>query len=242
MLAIIGGSGFYNLGAKPETEHVFTPYGDATVIRVRMLKEEVLFLPRHGTMHHLPPHKINYKGNVYALKKLGATATFATYASGIISKAKYAVGDLVLLEDFIGFNAPITFFDDFSSGIRHADFTEPFSKRMKEAVEETAMACRIKLKKGGIIATTIGPRFETKAEVAALAKIGANLVSMTNAYETTLMREAEIPFAAIAIGTNYATGIAKKQLNESEIMSEMTRAKGKINAIVSELAKGKYEV
>lgn len=235
MLGIIGGSGFYNLGKKIETEDVITPYGHAEVQRAKLARKEVLFIARHGKGHTIPPHKINYKANLYALKKLGVTVLFATYASGIISK--YKPGDMILVEDFIGLSTPITFFDDFTGGIKHIDFTDPFGKRWQQAVLRTAAIQKIKLKKGGIVATTYGPRYETKAEVKALKKLGANLINMTNAYETTLAHELEIPLAAIAIGTNYAAGIKKKALSSEEVLAGMSKAKPKINAIVQGLMK-----
>jgi 5'-methylthioadenosine phosphorylase len=235
MLAIIGGSGFYYLGSNLDREDVITPYGDASLYHVRMGRRELLFLPRHGQNHELPPHKINYRANIYALAKSGATAAFATYACGIISK--YKTGDLVVLKDFIGLNTPITFFDDFSAGIRHTDFTEPFDRELVEEVKGCASAVKVKLQDGGIAATTVGPRYETKAEIIALKRMGANLVGMTPAYETTLLKEMEIPFAAIAIGTNYACGISKKKITHAAVMTAMTSAKVKVNGIITELAK-----
>ncbi|MBI2080053.1 MTAP family purine nucleoside phosphorylase, partial [Candidatus Micrarchaeota archaeon] len=231
MLGIIGGSGVYYLGKLIEKEEVITPYGYATVHRCKLLKNEILFIPRHGEGHQFPPHNVNYRANVYALKKLGVTAAFATYASGVISG--YKVGDLILLYDFIGFSAPITFFDDFSGGIRHTDMTEPFE--LKDLVKQAAKIAKIKLRDNGIVATMHGPRFETKAEIQTLKKMGANLVNMTSAYEITLFKEMEIPFGAIAVGTNYASGNKKKNLSTSEVMEQMKKANGKISSIASEL-------
>jgi len=233
MLAVIGGSGFLGLGKTIEKLDIVTPYGLASVNKVKILDEELYFLPRHGETHSIPPHMINYKANISALRKLGVSAVFATYASGIISK--YKPGDLVLLEDFIGLDTPITFYDDFSSGIKHMDFTEPFDRRLKLRVLEIADSEKIKIKEGGIIVTTCGPRFETRAEIAALKKMGANLVNMTCGYEATLIREAEIPFAALAIGTNYACGISKKKLSHEEVTTGMEKAKGKIDGIIGGL-------
>ncbi len=234
MLAIIGGSGFYYLGKEVDKIPVITPYGNVEVIKAKLYsKDEVLFIPRHGEDHSIPPHKVNYRANIYALQKLGASAAFATYASGTITN--YKPGDLVLLEDFLGFNTPITFFDDFSAGLKHFDFTEPFDKDLQNAVLEIANSLRIKIKKGGVVATTTGPRFETKAEIKALKKLGANLVNMTSAYEITLFHEMEIPFAAMAVATNYACGISKKRLSTEEVMEQMNNAKPKINLIINGL-------
>lgn len=233
MLGIFGGSGLYGLGKKSSEEHVITPYGDALIYRYKIGKKEVIFIPRHGKGHSLPPHKINYKANVYAMKKLGINAGFAIYACGIISK--YKPGDLILLDDFIGIERPITFFDDFSSGIKHYDFSRPYNKELGARVKEAAAIHRIKLKNGGIVKTTPGPRFESKAEIKMYKKIGSNLVSMTNCYETILMKEMEIPFSGLGIGTNYACGVGKGSLSHEEVLELMEKKKEAINLIVKEL-------
>ncbi len=233
MLGIIGGSGFYELGKEIGSEEILTPYGDALIYRYKINKKEVVFLPRHGKKHSLPPHKINYKANIYALYKLGVNAVFATYATGIIKK--YKVGDLILLDDFIGLEKPITFFDDFSKGMKHVDFTNPFDKKLNEKLIKASAIHGIKLKCGGIVKTTPGPRFESRAEIKMYEKIGANLVSMTNCYETILLKEMEIPFCAIAIGTNYACGISKKPLTHSEVVENMMLKNKALKIIATEL-------
>jgi len=237
MLGIVGGSGFYFLKKnKGKTRNVKTPYGNVEVQVVKIGKKEVAFIPRHGKEHNLPPHKINYRANIYALKELGVTAVFATYAAGLISKV-YRPGDLILIEDFIGLFTPMTFYDDFSEGMRHMDFTYPYNKDLQMAVEARAKANKITLKRKGIIATMHGPRFETKAEIKALKKAGANLVSMTHAYEATLIGELEIPFVAIAIGTNYACGITKDKLSQEEVLEVFEKSKGQVVTLIDELIK-----
>jgi len=221
------------LGRVLERLDVVTPYGLATVNHVRILDEELYFIPRHGERHDLPPHMINYKANIYALKKLGTKAIFATYACGAISK--YKPGDLVMPDDFISFGPAVTFYDDFSAGIKHVDFTEPFDFRLCRRVMEIASAEKIPIKQGGVIATTSGPRYETRAEVAALERMGANLVSMTSGYEITLAHELEIPLAALAIITNHAAGKAKGPLRHEEFLTITEKAKDKIDGIVGGL-------
>lgn len=235
MLAIIGGSGFYYLGRNIEKIDVITPFGHATVHKAKLHNnEEVLFVPRHGDDHSIPPHRVNYRANIYAVRKLGARAAFSTYAAGIL--ANYKVGDLVMLEDFIGlFVKNQSFFNSFSSGMKHVDMNEPFDRKLQNAIMEITSANKIKIKRKGIIVTTQGPRFETKAEVAVLRKTGANLVNMTSAYEIALMKEAELPFAALAIATNYGAGLVKKPPNTEEVLEQTGKARDKINVIVNQL-------
>lgn len=236
MLAIIGGSGFYFLKKNAKTKEIKTPYGNVEVQIVKFGKKEVAFIPRHGKNHSLPPHKINYRANIYALKELGATAVLGTYAAGLISKV-YQPGDLILIEDFIGLFTPVTLYDDFSGGMKHIDFTEPYDKGLQIIVAARAKANKVKLKEKGVVATAPGPRFETKAEIKALRKMGANLVSMTHAYEATLIGELEIPFVAIAIGTNYACGITKEKLDQEDVLEVFEKSKEQVITLIDELIK-----
>lgn len=235
MLAIIGGSGFYGFGNRKNSEmiDVTTPYGIATIEKIKIFKSTILFLARHGKDHRYPPHRVNYRANIYALKKMGATAVFATNACGVL--AKYKPGDIVMMEDFIGLWSPATFYDDFSAGMRHTDFTEPYDKELQNMIFACAKYNKIRIKKDGIAVTTTGPRFETKSEVRYLKKTGANLVSMTASYEAILMKEMEIPFAALAICTNMATGLSRKPVNQEDVLETFTKTKEKINTLVQEL-------
>lgn len=234
MLAVIAGTGFYSLGKKLEELEVVTPFGVAGVQRVSLLEEEMLFIPRHGPGHTIPPHKINYRANVYALRKLGATGALTIHAAGIISKFRPA--DLVFIDDFISFWSPCTFYDSFAAGMTHANFSAPFSADMRKRLVEVSAAAKVKIKSGGIIATTPGPRYETRAEVKALKKLGANLVGMTAGYELALLGESEIDFAAIAVGTNYAAGISKKPVHSEGVMTAMRSAYGKLTTLIGGFA------
>jgi 5'-methylthioadenosine phosphorylase len=234
MLGVIGGSGFYSLGKRLGENDVLTPYGTAKLQMVSLGGEKMIFIPRHGVKHTIPPHRINYRANIAAMKKAGVTGVISVYASGVISK--YKPGDLVLVDDFIGLWTPATFYDDFGAGIKHKDFTEPCDREMGKRLMEVAAVGRVKLKTGGIIACTPGPRFETKAEIRLLKKAGANLVNMTAGYEMALLGEAEIDYAAVAVGTNYAAGISKKPLSAEETLEAMRTAYGKLMALVGNFA------
>ncbi len=234
MLGIIGGSGLYSIG-NAKTFNVKTPYGIVAVRKARMFDKDIVFIQRHGEGHTIPPHKVNYRANVYVLKKLGVTAVLGIYASGIISK--YKPGDLIVVDDFLGFWTPSTFFDDFKEGIKHVDFSQPYDRELKKLLLGVAKANKIKLRKGGIIATTRGPRFETKAEIKALRGMGANLVNMTHAYEAALLGELEIPYVAVAAGTNYACGISNKKLSAEEVIKNMQEMKGRIVLLINGLIK-----
>jgi 5'-methylthioadenosine phosphorylase len=231
MLAVLAGTGFYSLGRAVREVKVKTEHGTAAIQRVSLAGEELLFLPRHGKAHTIPPHRINYRANIAALGELGVSGAICVYACGIISK--YRPGDIVLAEDFMALWTPATFHDDFSGGMKHADFTMPFSTEMDEKIVEVASANSIPLKKGGIIAATSGPRFETKAEIRALKNMGANLVNMTAGNELALLGEAEIDHAAIAVGTNYAAGIGGGKLRAQDSVETMRGAYADLIALIS---------
>ncbi|NYZ77186.1 MTAP family purine nucleoside phosphorylase [Candidatus Micrarchaeota archaeon] len=238
MLGVIGGSGFYTLKGRIRESAVSTPYGNVIVEKAGIDGKEAVFIARHGKDHGLPPHKVNYRANVHAFKALGVDAVLGIYATGVISA--YKPGDLILVDDFIGLWTPATFFDDFKGGIKHVDFSQPYEKELQDTLTVIAKEKGITLKEGGIIATTIGPRFESKAEIRALKMMGANLVSMTHAYEATLIGELEVPYVAVAVGTNYACGITKKKLSTEEVIGHMAKATGKLQILVDGLVEELY--
>jgi len=233
MLAFIGGSGFYKLGKMIKEHKIETEYGSALLQENELLGQRVLFIPRHGPEHKLPPHRINYRANVAALKKLEVSGVLSVYATGGISD--YAPGDLVLVEDYLSFWIESTFYDDFSSGIKHVDQSNPFDTEMEKNMLEIAAVKGIEIKKGGIVATTPGPRFETKAEIRALKNVGANLVSMTLGRESPLLAEIEIPHSALVIVTNYACGISDKPLNEGEVLEMMEKKNAEVLSLLEGL-------
>jgi 5'-methylthioadenosine phosphorylase len=235
MIGVIGGTGIYSLEGMGKEERE-TPYGKIALYAGKIGGKPIAFIPRHGKEHGAPPHKVDYKANLWAMKEAGVEKIIAFYAAGIIEG--YVPGDIVLLDDFIGFFSPVTYHDEFKEGIVHADMGEPYSRELSAKVGTAAEQEGIVLKRGGIVATTHGPRFETKAEVGALAGMGANLVNMTSAYEATLAGELGIPLCGIAVATNYAAGVeGKLKLTHKEVLEKMGETNEKIKKIVDAFAK-----
>lgn len=227
--AVMGGSGFYKW-IEGNMLEVTTPYGKANVVVSNLDDAKIAFLARHEEKHTAPPHIVNYRANIFALNKLGYKNIFSTSAAGII--CGYKPGELVLVRDFLGFHlGPITFFDNFSSEIKHVDMSEPYSSELNSLLSRAAELEKIKLKDDGIIAATFGPRFETKTEINAFKKLGANLVSMTNAYEAILANELGMNYATVAIGTNYAAGISKKKLSIEEVFEMMEKKNAELKRL-----------
>jgi len=226
-ITIIGGTGI-ELSTHPalkniHDEVVTTRWGKALVTRACLDEQEIFFLHRHADpetgKRHIPPHKINYRANIAALRKLGTTAIFAATAVGGFH-ADWPSGTLVLLDQFIDAttNREKTFFDDYAV---HVDFTQPYCPRAQEYLRRAARELGYELKEGGTYICTEGPRFETPAEIKIYKSWGADVVGMTGVPEVVLAREAEISYAGISIVTNPAAGISDAPLTHAEVTDAM---------------------
>jgi 5'-methylthioadenosine phosphorylase len=208
VLAVIGGSGLYDVDAleAPEEVRVSTPFGDPSdaIVRGRYKGTDTigLFLPRHGRGHRLSPSNINYRANICALKMLGATHVMSVSAVGSM-KEEIAPGHLVVVDQFIDLTKRrvSTFFEDGIVG--HVSFADPVCPIMAGAVYEAATATGAKVHRGGTYVCMEGPQFSTRAESFVYRSWGVSVIGMTNMPEAKLAREAELPFATLALSTDY---------------------------------------
>ena len=221
-LAFIGGTGMYDLGEPARAEVVATPYGEAAFFRAELGGEEVIFLTRHGAGHSMPPHRVNYRANIWALHALGVREVVATQAVGSMNP-HMAPGDFVLLSQFLDFTKvrPSTFFDGDDGVVVHVDVTHPYCTRLLSALTLAGALLGSALHPDGIYACTEGPRFETAAEVRALRNLGADVVGMTNVPEVVLAREAGLCYAAICIVCNWGAGMTNYPLTQEEVLGIM---------------------
>lgn len=224
--AIIGGTGVYSAG-ESRKELVKTEYGDVQVDIVKTDGIEVVFLPRHGGSHSLPPHLINYRANIKALKNLGVKFIYATCAVGSMNK-DYGVGDVVIINDFLDFtkNRKSTFFEG-ETGVKHVLMDEPYSSYMNEKFREEAKKSKLDIKGEAVYVTTEGPRFETAAEISFYAQVGGDVVGMTNFPEVVLAKELKMGYAAVGIVTNMCTGMTSS-IELHDIEGSVEKNKGKI--------------
>ncbi|HHI92093.1 MAG TPA: S-methyl-5'-thioinosine phosphorylase [Gammaproteobacteria bacterium] len=214
-LAIIGGTGLDTLGILHVDKHelIDTPFGEPSgpVTRGSLSGREVLFLPRHGYNHSLPPHQVNYRANLWALREAGADNVLAVAAVGGI-RADMGPGRLVIPDQIIDYTwgRPSTFFERGSGGksepVTHIDFTEPYCDALRQRLLKAAFAGNITVVDGGTYAATQGPRLETTAEIERLARDGCHLVGMTGMPEAALARELELCYACCAVVANWAAG------------------------------------
>ena len=235
-IAIIGGSGVYALDylEDVETTVVSTPYGKSPeIVLGKLADRRVAFLPRHGKEHTAPPHLVNYRANIWALRELGVKRVLATAASGSL-KPRMRPGDLVLLDQFVDFTKrrPMTFYEGGKEGVVHVDVTEPYCPELREVLRETARALKIKLHPRATYGCMEGPRFETAAEIQVLRRLGCDLVGMTNVPECILARELELCYAAIAVVTNFAAGISKTKLTHEEVAELMGKNIGRVKNLI----------
>ncbi|HEX5322492.1 MAG TPA: MTAP family purine nucleoside phosphorylase, partial [Capsulimonadaceae bacterium] len=189
---------------------------------------EIVFVPRHGFGHGVPPHRINHKAHILALKACGVNDVLTTSAVGSL-RASLKPGDLAVLSDFIDLRGgpPATFFDGEEGLVRHTDFTEPFSEALRNLLLDEAKEIDIgrdgapKVHGTGIYLCLSGPRYETPAEVRLFTSWGADVVGMTVAPEAILAREADLRYASVAVATNLACGLGEGQLSHQEVEAQM---------------------
>lgn len=226
---VIGGSGFADR-LKGTPRQVETPFGRVDLLVSQIGDKMVHAIKRHGETHGIPPHKVNYKANISAAKKVGADIIITTSAVGVIGPEGiegYNPRDLILCRDILAINAtlngsPITFFDSFEgTGPKHTDMSEVFNQGLNSLLFESARELGLSLKYDAVFAYMAGPRYETPAEIKAIKAMGANLVGMTAPIEAILARELGIPYAVVAIGTNWAAGISKTRLSHPEVEQVM---------------------
>lgn len=223
-VGIIGGTGVYDpyMITNAVETRVETPYGMITPMTGEIEGRTVVFLPRHGPGHSMPPHRINYQANIWGLRALGVKRILATAAVGSLNPAM-APGDLVLIDQFIDFtkNRRHTFFEGGQTGVVHVDCTEPYCPELRKTLGAVAGELNLSLHEQGVYVCTEGPRFETPAEITMFQRLGGDLVGMTGVPEATLAREAGICYATLAMVTNFAAGLAGKPLTHEEVLAVM---------------------
>ena len=235
-LAIIGGSGLEKLFVQGEATIVGTPYGVSPDIYFSEIDGTVVaFLARHGVNHAVPPHSINFRANITALKNLGVERIIALNAVGSL-KTQIRPSDLVLVHDFIDFTKSriSTFFD--GTPVIHVDMTEPYCPQLRRIVSESARNQGVNLLQQGVYVCTEGPRFESAAEIRLFQQAGADVVGMTGLPEVVLAREAEMCYCSICIVTNFAAGM-QKNLSSKEVYDAMNAAQGQVKQVLDEALK-----
>jgi 5'-methylthioinosine phosphorylase len=245
LVAILGGSGLARFEGLEvlRREVIRTPFGEPSgALTFGRLPadsgwQEVVFLPRHGYGHTIPPHDINYRANLWALNEVGARAVFAVASVGGI-RDDLLPGSLVLPDQIIDYTHGrlSTFFDSAELPVTHIDFTLPYDCTLRAALLDGARRAGIGLVDGGVYACTPGPRLETAAEIERLARDGAHMVGMTGMPEAALARELDLPYAALAVVVNAAAGRGASRLaiSVTDIARIQDQAMGLVRAILAQ--------
>ncbi|MDA8229169.1 MAG: S-methyl-5'-thioadenosine phosphorylase [Desulfitobacterium hafniense] len=237
--ALIGGTGVEHLeldGKRAQT--IQTPYGLVEVEVGSIANQEIAFVKRHGAGHAVPPHLVNYRGNIWAIKELGVKKILATAAVGSLS-TEYRLGELVLLDQFLDFTKTRiqTFFEGGTQGVLHVDLTEPYCKDLQKTILTAGKQNEIVVKTDATYVCTEGPRFETPAEIRMFQMLGGHLVGMTSVPEVVLAREQGMCYASIGMVTNEAAGIADHPLTHAEVMDSMKMLSTTVAQLISDSLK-----
>jgi len=238
-IGIIGGTGVYDpkLLEIVEEIEVSTPYGtpsDKIILGIYAGKK-VAFLPRHGKGHKIPPHKINYRANISALKELGVKRILAPQAVGSLQE-KYKPGDLVIPEQFFDRtnSRESTFFN--GPQVCHISVAEPFCPELRDLLVKTGKNLRYRIHNGGTYICVQGPRFSTRAESELFRKVvKADIIGMTLVPECVLAREAEICYSSISMITDYDCWKKGRVVSTEEILRTVKANENKVKKILGEV-------
>jgi 5'-methylthioadenosine phosphorylase/5'-methylthioinosine phosphorylase len=232
--AIIGGTGLSRMKGLniTKTESLETPFGNpsANFVHGNINDKDIVFLARHGNPHTIPPHKINYRANIWGLKKLGVTDIIAVAAvGGITPQMKPA--HIVIPDQIIDYSygREHTFFSDELDPVTHIDFTFPYNQILRDNLIQTATQLKLSISTSATYGCTQGPRLESAAEIKRMEQDGCDLVGMTGMPEAALAKEMGINYAAISVVVNWAAGKSECEITLSEI--EIHLKKGMENVL-----------
>lgn len=239
-IAIIGGTGLTSIKGFEITgrDIVQTPFGEPSgpLVRGKLSGSNVYFLPRHGADHTIPPHKINYRANIWALKEAGVEQVIAVNAVGGI-RDDMKPGVLIIPDQVIDYTTSRTntFFEEGLKQVVHIDFTEPFCDELRKSIINVADSNSISIIKEGTYAATQGPRLESAAEVNRLEKDGCHLIGMTCMPEAALAREQELCYACISVVANLAAGRGTEDLTMEIIEKNLDNGMGRVKQLLESL-------
>ncbi|MEK6805537.1 MAG: S-methyl-5'-thioinosine phosphorylase [Pseudomonadota bacterium] len=237
-IAVIGGTGMNQWpGLEIKSKKSFkTPYGapSAPLLSGEIAGVRVAFLARHGEGHKLPPHRINYRANLWMLKQAGIQSVIAIAAVGGIAR-QLPPAAVAIPDDLIDYtySRDHTYSDGDGASVQHVEVTDPYAPALRSTLLRSAKRAKIKIMDGGVMGVTQGPRLETPAEIARMKRDGCDMVGMTGMPEAALARELGLDYACLALSVNWAAGIGQGDIH-AEIERTVAEGMRKIRAILSE--------
>ena len=238
-LGIIGGTGLTELAGLEilRREMVATPYGapSGPLTFGRLHGRDVVFLARHGYDHSIPPHRVNYRANLFALRAAGVTRVLAVAAVGGIT-AELTPGRLAFPHQIVDYTwgRAHTLFDEPGAPVTHVDFTTPYTEALRQSLIAAAAAGAIDAATAGVYGAAQGPRLESAAEVDRMARDGCTMVGMTGMPEAGLARELELAYACCAVVANRAAGRGGVDIHE-EIEQHLRTGMARVKHLLERL-------
>jgi 5'-methylthioinosine phosphorylase len=237
-IAVIGGTGLNDMAgaALIEQHYVDTPYGatSAPVQIVAVGTRHCAFLARHGQPHHIPPHRVNYRANLWALRAQGCSKVIAVNAVGGISAA-LAAGCLVIPDQIIDYTSgrEHTLYDGTAAALEHVDFSYPYTAQLRALLLQASRSTGIAALDGGVYGATQGPRLESAAEIERMARDGCDLVGMTGMPEAALARELGLAYAALCLVVNPAAGRAPGEITMAQINAVLATGMQQVRTVLA---------
>jgi 5'-methylthioinosine phosphorylase len=243
LIAVIGGTGLYAMMDEFEMtrqEIINTPYGEPSgpLVHGKLHGKSVVFLARHGFTHRLPPHRINYRANIWMFKKVGVKKILAVNAVGGIHPDS-PPETLIIPDQIIDYTwgRDHTFYAEDLTRVVHIDFTRPYSESLRKTLIAAGKNCSLNLVESGVYGCTQGPRLETAAEIRRLQQDGCDLVGMTGMPEASLAREMSIDYASIAVVANWAAGLGDDEISMDQIETSLQNGMESVKSLISETLK-----
>ena len=236
-IAIIGGTGLATLKNLEirRREVMRSPYGEPSgpLLHGELGNTDVVFLPRHGRGHTIPPHMVNYRANIWALRETGVQKVIAVAAVGGI-RQDMEPGRLAFPDQLIDYtwSRMHTYFEQDLSHVTHVDFTDPYSPGLRSVLIESAQRLQLEAVQDGTYGATQGPRLETAAEINRMERDGCDMVGMTGMPEAALARELEIEYACCAVIVNWAAGRGPGVISMDDIEANLTVGMEKVRSLL----------
>jgi 5'-methylthioinosine phosphorylase len=238
-LALIGGTGLNELGSVQELLEFETPYG-APSAPLRVIREDdirMIFLARHGSPHRFPPHRVNYRANMWALREAGADHVLAISAVGGIAE-HCNPGSLHALDQIVDYTwgRSHTYSDSDEEDLQHVDFSYPYAGPLRDQLLAASNKSGIALANGGCVGVFQGPRLESAAEIERAGRDGCTVAGMTSMPEAGLARELGLDYAGIAVVANWGAGVVEGTISEDDIAETLREPMSRVRALVEQVA------
>ncbi|CAN5828823.1 S-methyl-5'-thioadenosine phosphorylase [soil metagenome] len=235
-IGVFGGSGLYRLLDDATEHHLTTPYGDPPPVTVGSVAgRRVAFLPRHGPHHELGPHQVNYRANAWIMAALRVGAVLGPCAAGSLQR-HVAPGHVVVCDQLVDLTKRrIDTFQD-GAGVRHLSFADPYDPALRAAAVAACRAQGVTVHDGGTVVVIAGPRFATRAESSSYRAQGWDVINMTQCPEAALIAELDVAYAAIALVTDYDSGVPGEPgtppVTQDEVFAVFERNLGAVRRVL----------